>query len=466
MDPTAPPILFEVNLPAEWNGKTLQMGGGGFDGTLVTGLLAPTGTRAGSPTPLAEGYVTLGSDSGHESRFVFDASFALNAEAFHNFGGDQIKKTHDVALAIIRRYYHRGPSHSYFIGGSQGGHEGLIAVQRFPHDYDGVVSLFPAYNLALLHLGANAFAKALYANGGAGWLDPQKVTLLQNALYSSCDALDGASDGIISNLAGCERTFKISRLRCAGGLDSGDGCLSDAQIAAVEKIASPFRVDFPLPDGQQIFPRWTILEGAKFLRGFGGQWALGQSRVPAHPPARSDALQYLIADTTVRYIFTDNLSIDSIDNFNPDDYRQRIISAAQVLDNANPDIAAFRDHGGKLILLHGTADELITPYNTVDYYRRLLDRFDQSVLDRFVRFYLVPGYGHGVGIFDARWDPLDVLDAWVTRNRAPGTLIATDGNPGEHRARPLCRFPGWPQYNGSGDLNAAASFHCVRSQGG
>ena len=427
----------------------------------MTGLLPPPGAEPGARTPLAQGYVTLGSDSGHESHAVFDASFAQNAEAFHNFGGDQVKKTHDVALAIIRMRYGRAPTHSYFIGGSQGGHEGLIAVQRFPRDYDGVVSLYPAYNVALLHLGANAFAKALYADGGAGWLDPNKVALLQNAVYAACDGLDGVKDGIISNLAGCERAFNFgtlrSRLRCPGGADSGDDCLSDAQIAAVEKIASPFKLGFKLADGEQTFPKWTIIEGAKFLT------SLGHSRTPSHPPALTDAFQYLIEDTTVRYIFTGNLGIDSISGFDPQDYRQRIVAASRVLDNADADICAFRNRGGKLILLHGTADELITPYNTIDYYRRLVQQFGQQGLDQFVRFYLVPGYGHGVGIFDARWNPLEVLDAWVTRGQAPGTLTAIDGNHDAHRSRPLCRYPAWPKYRGSGDLDAASSFSCTGS---
>jgi feruloyl esterase len=459
VDPAAPPILFEVNLPANWNGKTLQLGGGGLDGTLVSGLRPPPGHEAGSPAPLALGYVTFGSDSGHEGHAGFDATFAGNSEAFHNFGGDQVKKTHDVALALIRRRYGRAPTHGYFIGGSQGGHEALIAVQRFAGDYDGVVALYPAYNVALLHLGANAFAKALYADGGAGWLDPAKVALLQRAVYGTCDGLDGAMDGIISNLAACQRAFDFAtlraKLRCPGGADTGDSCLSDAQIGAVEKIASPFRLGFALGDGEQTFPKWTILEGAKFLT------SLGHSRMPSHPPALSDAVQYLIGDTTVRYIFTGNLGLDSINDFRPEDYRQRILAAARVLDDAKVDISAFRDHGGKLILLHGTADELITPYNTIDYYQRLVQHYGQAALDRFVRFYLVPGYGHGVGIFDARWNPLAVLDAWVTRGQAPGTLTAVDGNRGAHRTRPLCVYPQWPKYDGSGDVNAAASFRCV-----
>lgn len=459
VDPSAPKINFEVNLPSNWNGKMLQLGGGGFDGTLVTGLGRTLSEKATSPSPIAQGYVTLGSDSGHQSTAVFDASFSQNNEAFRNFGGDQIKKTHDVALALIRKRYGRDPLHSYFLGGSQGGHEGFVAVQHYPQDYDGVVSLYPAYNVALLHLGANAFGKALYANGGAGWLNSRKIALLEKAVYDTCDGLDGVADGMISNVAGCQRAFTIqtiqSKLRCADGADTGDTCLSDAQIGAVQKIDSSFKLAFPLADGEQIFPRWSILEGAQFLT------MLGQTRTPSHPPGKGDALQYMIGDESARYIFTGNLDLDSVNAFNPDDYKQRIIDASKILNTANPDISAFRDRGGKLLLLHGTIDEFITPYNTINYYNRLVEKFGQNRLDQFVRFYIVPGYGHGYGIFDARWDPLAVLDAWVTKKEAPSTLTAMDGNKDANRSRPLCVYPSWPKYNGSGNVNAASSFRCV-----
>src|SRR5204862_145914 len=134
-----------------WNNRVLHMGGGGFDGTLVTGLGGASNQIPTSPTPLALGYVTLGSDSGHETAGGFDGRFALNAESFANFGRLQIKKTHDVAMALVHKRYGTPPKHSYFIGGSQGGHEALIAALFYPADYDGIVSHYPAYDLTLVH---------------------------------------------------------------------------------------------------------------------------------------------------------------------------------------------------------------------------------------------------------------------------------------------------------------------------
>ena len=131
LDPSAPPIHFEINLPSTWNGKAVQLGGGFFDGTPVTGLGFTVGAKPGSPSPIVQGYVTLGSDSGHQGKAVDDASFARNPESLRNFAGDQIKKTHDVAMALMQARYAKTPDHFYFVGGSQGGHAALIAAQRF-----------------------------------------------------------------------------------------------------------------------------------------------------------------------------------------------------------------------------------------------------------------------------------------------------------------------------------------------
>ena len=67
-DPKAPPIKFQVNLPVEWNGRSLQYGGGGFNGVLITGLALPPAYPFGAPSPLARGFVTYGTDSGHETK--------------------------------------------------------------------------------------------------------------------------------------------------------------------------------------------------------------------------------------------------------------------------------------------------------------------------------------------------------------------------------------------------------------
>ena len=269
MDQKAPDIQFEVNLPSDWNGRTLQLGGGGYDGNLVTGLTPCAGEPVAQPTPLAAGYVTLGSDSGHKSKMGFDGAFALNDEARLNFGQLSIK-THDVAIFLVKAYYKHAPKRSYFIGGSQGGHEALVAAALYPTDYEGVAANFPAYNVTLLQLSGVQIAKPLYDNGGKGWLNPAKVKLLTDAVYAACDKFDGAEDGIISDISACNRAFTLdtvrSTLRCAEGTDAGDSCLSDAQIATIQTINSPYRPGYSV-GGMDSFPRWPVLEGALFENG-------------------------------------------------------------------------------------------------------------------------------------------------------------------------------------------------------
>ena len=203
VDPTAPDIKFEVNLPTRWNNRMLQMGGGGFDGTLVTGLGGAPNQIPTSSTPLAQGYVTLGSNGGHKGGPGFDGTFGMDDEALANYGKQSVKKTHDVAMAVVKKAYGRAPSRFYFIGGSQGGHEALDAAARYPADYDGVVANYPAYDVTNLHLGSFNVGRALYENDSAGWMDAKHLKLLTDAVYATCDPLDGAKDGIISNVAGC-----------------------------------------------------------------------------------------------------------------------------------------------------------------------------------------------------------------------------------------------------------------------
>ncbi len=459
---SAPSLEFQVNLPTAWNRRALQMGGGGYDGALVTGLGAYTAQPNGTPNALRQGYATLGSDGGHKGTGNFDGNFALNEEALLNYGQQSVKKTHDVALEIIRQRYGAAPRRFYFIGGSQGGHEALDAAARYAADYDGAIANYPAYNITMLQLASLHVGKALYANGGAGWMNPAKKTLLVNAVYAACDGLDGAKDGIIGNVAACNVVFNIDKvkatLRCVGGADNGDFCLSDAQIAAVRQIASPYDAGFAVA-GQQVFPRWPVLEGAVFSVS-----SFGASRVPSNPPAATDALLFSIGAAHAKYFATRNPSLDAL-RYEPARYRARLQQLGSITDVTTVSLEAFRARGGKLILTHGTADDFISPYNTEDYYRRQVAAFGQAGVDSFIRFYSVPGFGHGMGPYRLGYDGLAVLDNWVEKGQAPETIPSVDNNQNANRSRPMCRWPAWPAFTGAAgaSMNDAANFSCRAS---
>jgi hypothetical protein len=129
------------------------------------------------------------------------------------------------------------------------------------------------------------------------------------------------------------------------------------------------------------------------------------------------------------------------------------------------DLSAFAARGGKLLLAHGTVDVLVSARATEEYYQRLQAKMGPWAVDAFVRFYEVPGYGHaGSSTFNAAWDSLTALERWVEKGTSPREEVVTDtaGVPG--RTRPLCDFPKWAQYNGTGDVNGAASFTCVEHE--
>jgi feruloyl esterase len=459
-DPASPNMEFEVNLPANWNKRALQFGGGGYDGNLVDALSGEPLAPANAETPLKRGYVTLGGDGGHKSSWAFDGRWAMNDEALLNYGKQSVKKVHDVAVAIIRKAYGRAPDRFYFAGGSQGGHEALDAAARYPEDYDGVISHFPAYNVTMLHLGSLNVGKAMYANNGAGWINPAKTKLITDAVYAACDKLDGAQDGIISNVKGCNAAFDINKLRCPGGTDKGNNCLSEAQIAAARKVASDYRPGFMIA-GSDSFPKWAIFEGSLFQTStFGAAPKPGASTQDASS-ALGNGLLYSVGEQTARFIITRNSNQEAL-RFDEKQWKDRIMTVGSIMDVTDVSLEKFRARGGKLILTHGTTDDFITPHNSIAYYERQVKQFTKPAVDSFIRFYMIPGAGHGLGPFNAEFETLPSLENWVEKGQAPGRIIATDGNKGANRSRPLCEWPAWPKFTGvPGTENDAASYTCV-----
>ncbi len=453
---SSPNLEFEVNLPMAWNRRVLQMGGGGYNGTLVTGLGPFTLQPADVDNALKQGFVTLGTDGGHKSTQGFDGTFALDDEALRNFGKESVKKGHDAAFEIIKKAYGRAPERSYFIGGSQGGHEALDAAARYPNDYDGVVAHYPAYNVTLLHLGSLNVGRALYEGGGAAWINPTELKAITDAVYAKCDNLDGAKDGIIGNIKGCNAAFDVKSLRCASGSDTGDACLSDAQLAAVAKITSDYKPGFAIA-GMDTFPRWALLEGALFQ----GRSSFGQVPQPSNPLSGKEPLLYTAGDQTAKFIISRNPKLDTL-TFDPKQHQERIKVVASIMDVSDVSLEKFRAKGGKIIMTHGTVDDFITPHNTELYYQKQVKQFGQSGLDSFMRFYMIPGFGHGFGAFNAKIDGLKVLQNWVEQGQAPSGLTAIDGNPNANRSRPLCEWPKYPKFTGApGTESNAASFTCV-----
>jgi feruloyl esterase len=470
VDASAGLINFAVNLPEKWNQKTIHFGGGGFDGVLIDGTEVIRFGPAGKPAPLALGYATYGDDSGHQSGSITDGKFAANDEQLANYGGLSLKKTRDVAQALVFARYAVKPKHAYFLGTSTGGRDALSYIQRWPLDYDGVIANEPALNYTGTRLSNVAVGRALYNNGGAGWMNVAKTLLVQKAAMQACDKLDGAADNLVSNVESCRllNTQILASLRCSGGADTGDTCLSDAQIATVRTIESPLDfTTYSLGNGVKRAGGYNLLEGA-LVAGPYTTRDLGTRKVPANPATSADANMYVTGDQWVKYFVTRIETFDSLtfDPLDPGSYAARVTAVSNLTDATNPNLAPFFAHGGRLIMLHGLADEVISPNSTIDYYKQLIATVGQAAVDQGVRFYTVPGMGHGTGSFIPNWDSLAALEGWVEGGLAPATGVAVDAVAGTYgRTRPLCLFPSWPKYRGSGSLDAAVNYSCVTEVG-
>src|SRR6267378_4394274 len=282
VDPSAPDILTRVNLPSSWNSKALMQGGGGYDGSIPnTTVNFTNGPLASTPSPLAQGYATFSSNSGHVGNGLGsqDASFGGNSEALHNFAGDALKKTRDAAVYLIVKRYGSAPRRSYFVGGSSGGREALWVVQNTPKDFDGAVAMYPAWNAASLDLQFGRITRAL-AKPGA-YPNPAKQLVWVNAIINACDALDGLVDGLVSNVAACH--FKPETVRCPGGADTGDTCLSDAQIASIRVYGTPLFIPYRTGSGEFFYPGFSVFVGADLT----GSLDL-KSQQPTHELMTSD----------------------------------------------------------------------------------------------------------------------------------------------------------------------------------
>ncbi|WP_382159362.1 tannase/feruloyl esterase family alpha/beta hydrolase [Hydrogenophaga sp. ANAO-22] len=470
VDPSAPDIGFAVNLPTDWNGKAIHFGGGGFNGRLIDGTEQIRFGPPDKPAPLALGYATFGDDSGHQSSSITDGSFAANDEALANYGGLALKKTHDVAMKLVRARYGSAPTQAYFLGTSTGGRDALAHIQRWPADYHGVIANEPALNYSGTRLSNLAVGRALYLNGGAGWLNVAKTLLVQRTAMTACDTLDGAADGIVSNVESCRllNAQVLNALRCPGGVDTGNTCLSDAQLDTVRAIESPLDfTTYTLAHGVTRAGGYNLLEGALVAGPYTSR-DLGTRAVPGNPATSADANMYVTGDQWAKYFVTRVASFDSLgfDPLNPGLYTARVQAASAQTDATNPDLSAFLARGGRLIMLHGLADEVISPNSTIDYHQRVLATVGQAAADAGIRFYTVPGMGHGTGVFIPNWDSLAALENWVERGLAPATVTAFDAVAGTYgRTRPLCEYPAYPKYRGSGSLDAAVNFSCVTEVG-
>jgi len=470
-------IGFEVWIPdsATWNGKYLQVGNGGFGGSIQYGELANSLRRT---------YATAATDNGH-SAHGFDASWALgHPEKIIDFGYRALKETTDNAKAVIAAFTSRRPKRSYFVGCSDGGREALMEAQRFPYDFDGIVAGAPA-NFWTHLIAAQAWTEQALLATPESYIPPAKLPAIQAAALAACDrTVDGVLDGIVGDPRDCH--FDPAVLQCIG--PDSDTCLTSAQVIALQLIyAGPHSPR----THQLIHPGYEA--GAEAGPTSFPKWITGLSLAQI-----GNALHPLFATNFYRFMVFDNPAFDIRTlNFDSDvaftDYKyvngQHL---SHILNSTSPDLSAFQFNGGKLIHYHGWNDPAIGPRNSINYYESVVSaqrpgkgpgKVGLRRTQDFYRLFMAPGmlhcgdgpgpnnFGQGIVLADADHDVVKALERWVEHGIAPDRIVATkfvgdDPASGVALTRPLCPYPEVAHWTGVGDTNDAANFACVADERG
>jgi feruloyl esterase len=455
--------VFQINLPSQWNGRSVQYGGGGFNGTLINAVGLPPAQRFDTPSPLAQGYVTLGTDSGHQTGPKDPPqAFALNAEALENFSHASYKKVRDVAVVITQRAYGRKPDKLYFMGSSEGGREGLTMAQRYPNDFDGIFSRVPVISwTGLQHAGLR---DGLAIREDA-WLSPAHTKLVHEAVLAACDAADGLVDGLIANPLGCRQRFDVGQLRCRDS--ASNTCLTDAQIKAVQTLHTALKMPITLANGVSQYPaRGPSGEDIPSFGPTGGwqSWWLG-TEPPAFPPKMSNGIAWFYGAGAIQYFYARDPNAD-LTRYTMQANASRVMEVSNLMDSTDPDLSKFHAHGGKLVMLEHLADYAQSPYAGIEYFAAVQEKMGQTTTKKFARLFAAPGVDHVGAGAPANVDMLSVLVDWVERGKAPETLEVVEQEVKApfpvKRALPLCQWPLWPRYK-AGPIHAASSFECVRN---
>ena len=135
----------------------------------------------------------------------------------------------------------------------------------------------------------------------------------------------------------------------------------------------------------------------------------------------------------------------------------------QILDATDPDLTRFQQRGGKILMYFGWADPALNPLMGVEYYEKVSERMGAGT-PGFFRLFMAPGMFHcGGGVGPSVIDAFTPLTDWVERGVAPDAIQASRMVSGKAvRTRPLCAYPEVAKYQGSGSVDEAASFTCVK----
>jgi pimeloyl-ACP methyl ester carboxylesterase len=464
-------IRFEMRLPKDWNGRFYHQGNGGIDGNVVPAF---GGTGGGPLTnALNKGFAVISSDAGHP--IAYGPTFGLDPQARLDYGYQAVGTLTPIAKSIIQTSYGRGPDRSYIGGCSNGGRHALVAASRYPNDYDGYLAGAPGYNLPQAAI-ANIAGAQLYASVATSRADlstaftlPERQ-LVTRAILSRCDALDGATDGMVQDSQNCQRAFDIQRdVPTCNGPRNGM-CLSPEQKTVISKIFNGPTTS----TGQQIYASFPFDPGlsapgvaswefeAPLNRDSGANAFIFGS--PPLPAAGFDGPAFTLSANLDDLLRKANTASGA--------YSQSGIS---FMNPPNPaQLSAVRNRGGKILIYHGASDAIFSVNDSKAYIERL-NATNNCNAQSFARLFPVPGMGHcSGGPATDQADFLEPLVNWVEHGQAPERIAAVARGPGNaggvnadlppnwapNRSRPLCVYPKVAHFTGQGNAESESAFVC------
>jgi feruloyl esterase len=517
-------IGFALNLPDTWYGRFEMMGGGGTDGSLNQNKADPQGSAG---VELSQGWAVAADDGGHEDitpnavgGYQDDdpnaggaQHFGIDEQARIDYGYNGIEKTATISKLIIADYYGQAANFSYIMGCSDGGRDGMVASQKFPTLFDGVVSQNPGFNLPQAGI-AEAWNEQVLAtlatstdvNGQPFIPDtfpPQDLEVASAAILSACDALDGLVDGIIDDFHACtnEKVFPaLAAYTCGtgshGSTPHAGTCLTSAQVGVLKKIyAGPVN-----SKGHRLYSNWFWDAGIWDPPSAPGLGWAAWNVVFFGPPNVNTAANLTLGAGAVPMIFVTPPVVTPVAgpngqeafmfHFNFDTDAPKIFaetkeypqSSMDFMTGVSVNLRPFRDHGGKLIISSSVNDGIFSGASIARWYR-IMNRHMGGNAANFARLFMVPNMAHcggGPATNDFAVNELNAITAWVENGVPPERIIATNHNTTSPfpsgglfdprvaqnfptgGTRPLCPYPAVPRYTGSGMTNDAANFVCIR----
>ena len=478
-------IGFEMRLPTKWNGRYFYQANGGVDGFVAPAFGDILG---GGPTSngLFKGFAVISSDAGHPTR---SADFGLDPQARLDYGYNAVAELTPMAKGLIKRYYGKFPDTSYIVGSSNGGRHAMVAASRYADQYDGFLAGSPGFNLpqaAVAQLwGVQQYATISDYSSGDDFCGPrvplvpadrpdiktsfsaEDTALVSDYIVDKCDMLDDADDDWVGDPLACQELININRDISTCESPGDTNCLTYGQksvlarvhAGAMNSLGEALYTDFLWDPGI----RASAWRTWKFCNSISDRDPVAVGYIFATPP------QYPLDGTTdLEYALNWNDEGFDVDQDAPLIYAtEGIYTEAAMSFMTPPDLLMKQLHakGGKLIVVHGSADPVFSVADTLDWYDALSAHYKKHTKD-FARLFIVPGMSHSRG--GPACDQFDLVDAlvdWVEKGKEPDAVTATaraDNSeaPWPGRTRPLCAYPAVPVYKG-GNMERASSFSCV-----